>query len=174
MGDDQQSDKPRVYVSAFFCQEMIREPDKDLLTAIRIADSFAAVPIELSPTFDGEGEPPPFSPMRTYLPLDAHAVIAFRSEAPVEFTASLRGTGPNGEIMPGGFEDHPCKIGADGAGYTLNANVRVPTDQKGTYWFEIYVDGELATKLPLRIEHPDSSFGQQSVKLQVRISESPC
>jgi hypothetical protein len=87
----------------------------------------------------------------------------------------MRGVRPDGERLPGGFQDLECKIGADGAGYTLNLNARVPTDREGTFWFEIYVDGELATKLPLRIVHPEMTFetGQQVVRLQAHIPPEP-
>ena len=175
MADDQQSDKPRVYVSAFFCQETIREREKDFLTAVRIAESFAAVPVEITPIFQGEGEPPEFPALKVYPPLDAHAVAMFRSEQPIEFTCSMRGVRPDGGRWPGGFEDLKCKIGEDGTGYTLNLSLRIPTDQEGTFWFEIYVEGELATKLPLRIVHPEMTFGtgQQVVKLLARIPEPP-
>jgi len=176
MADNQQADKPRVYVAAFFCQDIIRERDNDFLTAVRIAESFAAVPVEITPVFQGEGQLPEVPAIRVYPPLDAHAVVMFRSEQPIEFTCSMRGVMPDGELWPGGFQDLKCRIGADGAGYTLNLSIRIPTDREGTFWFEIYVEGELATKLPLRIAHPEMTFGtgQQVVKLMAPIPEEAC
>jgi hypothetical protein len=111
--------------------------------------------------------------MTVYPPLSTHALIFFRSEGQVSFTASMKGIGPDGEPVLGGFENMRIDIRDDGAAHVLKANVKVPTEKVGTLWFEISVDGETAMKLPMRIVHPEFRFesGQQTVKL--RVDEAP-
>ena len=51
-------------------------------------------------------------------------------------------------------------------GYTLSADIKIAVAEEGDYWFEIYIEDQLATKVPLRITHSkkfvDLEFPQQS------------
>src|SRR5579864_1184110 len=132
--------KPRVYVSAFLCQSTIREQG-DLLTAVRIVDGFTTSAIGELTT----GEV-------MYFPVNVSAVVIFRAEMPSKSTLTIKVRDPRGEELQGtrSFSVHSKSLIE---GHTLNINFRVPGQKEGDFWFEVYVDDELATKVPLRITH---------------------
>src|SRR5271165_6829946 len=161
MADEQPDQLPRIYASAFLCHELIFEEEKNLLTAIRISNTYAAFPIEI--LYGGK------SVAKVFEPLDTHIVLTVWSEEDASFTVTLKGIQPDGSPAPGGITDEPIVLGGDKKAHTLKVNVRIQTSLIGTFWFELYIINDLVMRLPLHIVHPDPTYE----KGQVRIELSP-
>lgn len=137
-------EKPRVYVSALVCGDVIREAPLHggplMLTLVRVSQGFAADPSET---------------------ISFYVVSTFTAEQPCSFRFLLRVVAPNGVQVTCVTHDYKIGQGADGA--TLSSKVAIPATIGGDYWFELLVDDEVATKIPLRILHalPDFSPEQE-------------
>ena len=140
MGIMSDSAKPRRYVSAFLCQYTMREKN-DLLTAVRIVEGFTTSVIAELTT----GEV-------MYFPVSASAVVIFRSEEPSESVLTIKVKDPGGSELQG-TSRFTVRSRSLIEGHTLNINFRIPGDKEGDFLFEVYLDGEIAAKLPLRITH---------------------
>lgn len=100
MSDIEHGGKPRVYVSAFFCESVVREKN-DLLTAIRINEGVR--PLRVTPQLP-DGTPDLRNRSLIFQPLRISAVVKFCSEEPTEFMFRLNGTrGAMGRL---GLRDH--------------------------------------------------------------------
>lgn len=127
-----------VYVSAFFCDRVLREHD-GILSAIRVVDLFS-VPVP-------EAMAQPFTPR-----LETHLIIIFRSEAPAKVIATVRATDPKGRT-----QEHPFPIVLTGVPgmyvYTASIDLFINGVLEGTNWYDILVNGSLANRLPLHVKH---------------------
>jgi hypothetical protein len=132
--------KPRRYVCAFICQHTMRERD-NLLTAIRLVEGFTTSPIGQLAT----GQV-------MYFPINASAVIIFRSDEPCESVLTIKVIDPSGRELEG-TSTFTVRSKSLVEGHSLNVNFKIPGDKEGDYVFEVYLDGEIATKVPLRITH---------------------
>jgi len=80
MSDIEHGGKPRVYVSAFFCESVVREKN-DLLTAIRINEGYIVRPLRVTPQLP-DGTPDLRNHSLIFQPLRISAVVKFCSEEP--------------------------------------------------------------------------------------------
>jgi hypothetical protein len=152
MSNSETSSKPRVYVSVIFCDRIIREHATDLLTGVRITDGYVLNPVGIVPP-KADGSPDEEHPLFIALPVKFTAIIRFCSEEAVTFTWTLKGTRPNGEpLSRGPAALVPVQIGAGPDGLTVSSNISISSAEPGDYWFEVYVDGVVATKAPIRIK----------------------
>lgn len=142
-------DLSRVYVSAFFCQDVIREAKTDILTAFRLTNAVLSVPTEIPASEPG-------SPSRSiYQQVRVSAVITIYSDEAGDFDVQIRGVGPDGkQIKPEPAEPvlH-CRSGGGAAGQTITITMFIGSEKPGDFWFSVYVNDNLKTKLPLRIIH---------------------
>jgi hypothetical protein len=126
-----------VYVCAFFCNDVLNE--NGLLSAIRIVDTIKA-------EFSAPLEQVNFTDAKIQL------VIMYRTDAPCDFTMRLMGTTPDHErfSIPLGESFH-SDGGVDGA--NIVSEIGLKTKTQGTYWFDLLVEGKIATRFPLRVIH---------------------
>jgi hypothetical protein len=130
--------KPTIYVSAFFCDRVLREHD-GILSAIRVVDLFSVpVPEEMAR---------PFTPR-----LETNLIIIFRAEAPATLIVSIRATDPIGRSQEHRF---PVALTGVPGMYVFTASIALFINGalEGTNWYDIAVDGSLSTRLPLHIKH---------------------
>ncbi|SPE39785.1 hypothetical protein SBA3_3410004 [Candidatus Sulfopaludibacter sp. SbA3] len=145
--------KPRVYVNALFCDTVIKESESNLLTAVRITDGYTINPLAVPPrlpdgTLDHE------HPLMVFQPLRLSAVFNFRTEQPSEFSFVIKGTRPSGKPLSSSTPTPVMmRTGAGAEGNILNVSFTMSTDEPGDYWFEFWIDDEIATKVPIRIIH---------------------
>jgi hypothetical protein len=149
MSDIESSEKPHVYVSAFFCDSVIRD-DKNLLTAVRINDGYRIspfrAPLQLADgTVDLEHGSVIVPPLRLSL------IVRISSDNPGEFTFKITATLPSGKALRPGTLPVSFKLDGTAAGHTFNTNLNIPNVEEGDYWFSFYIDDVLATKLPMRV-----------------------
>jgi hypothetical protein len=133
-----ESGKPIVYVSAFFCDRVLREHD-GILSAIRVVDVFTvSVPEEMAQ---------PFTPR-----LETNLIIIFRAEVPVKLIVAIRATDPIGRT-----QEHKFPVALTGVPgmYVFTASIALFINGalEGTNWYDILIDGSLSTRLPLHIKH---------------------
>ena len=142
-----ESDKPKIWVSALICTDVLREDHgaRKMLTALRISNGFQATPINL--------QPDPGLPGLLFATIQFKLLVTAHCEVERTFTMTSRMVAPNGRT----FEDmQPMEnqvILSNGSGVTTVINSSISPNLAGVYWFEIFVDGELATKVPMVILH---------------------
>jgi hypothetical protein len=144
---DSQNQKSRVYVNAFLCDRLLREEDKTM-SAIRLID-FTSVDIPI-------GSAQPFVPH-----VEANLVIIFRSERAVDFVATVQGTGPDGVVFS--TYDFPVRIEGGASGHTLALTLILNGAAEGLTWFNVLLDGELASKVPLLIRYTKLPTGSPTL-----------
>jgi hypothetical protein len=130
--------KTRVFVSAFFCDRVLREQD-EVLSAIRVADLFVA--------------PVPESGAHRFVPrLETNLVVIFRSDAPVEFVAGIKSVDPRGTANA---TTMPIVMTGEPGLYVFTAVIEIFINGvlEGTHWYDISVDGALANRVPLRVKY---------------------
>ena len=150
--------KPAIYVSALICESTI-SGDDGVISAIRIADIFKAAVIEVA------ARCPHGSSQIIYVrpPIKVAALLMFRSEAPVEFEMQFHGRTSAGDLLEA---DNRALIKMDGGvrGFTLKVELLIDQRNSGDIWFEIFIDGALATKLPFRIDQQEPDNSQSSTQ----------
>jgi hypothetical protein len=124
---------------ACLCEHILEEKD-NVMSAIRIVDRYElTVPSEAVDNSDA------------VFPLDINGLISFKSggfKGQKELTITL--INPSGE-KPG----NPFKAQLRFEGNEHGANVKLrftlPAKEQGVYWLNIELDGELMSRIPLRI-----------------------
>jgi hypothetical protein len=149
------AEKPRVYVSAFLCTTTLLDKDTELLSAIQITYAFTSYPRIRIPRLP-DGSPDTDKAEMVSDPARCKMLIAMHAEAERTFDFRMKLRGPSGEHL-NEFMADPSGLQTVGAGahggLTLNIGLTISTSDSGLYWFEIYIDGEVATKLPLFVFH---------------------
>jgi hypothetical protein len=128
---------PYVQLAAF-CERVLTEQD-GVNSLIRIVDRiYPLVQAE-------EGSPPP-------TPYNLTAVIGLKSgRARGNHQLTLRPEAPSGLRLPE-FSVSVLFEGED-RGINVLIPLAVPTDQEGLFWFDVLVDQQLMTRIPLRVVH---------------------
>jgi hypothetical protein len=123
--------------AAIFCEKVLRETD-GVLSLIRVVDRW---------TVNGVAEVMPLTVIQTTLVIMLKSGI-HRGSSQITLTP----TSPSGKLMqavtlPTIFE------GDDDRGVAAIANIGFPVQEDGVYWFDLEVDGQQMTKLPLRVAY---------------------
>jgi hypothetical protein len=134
---------PYVQLAAF-CDRVLTEQD-GVNSLIRVVDRiYSMVQAE-----EGSLPPPPHN---------LTAVIGLKSGmARGNVQLSLRPEAPSGLRLPE-FSVSVLLEGED-RGINVLIPLAVPTDQEGLFWFDVLVDQQLMTRMPLRVVHRKVSLG---------------
>lgn len=125
-------------IAAFFCEKILQEKDGSL-SVIRIAD-------RLSYTLPPEGLPEGVKPMAQIAGL-----IALRSgPASGKFTLKLRSNSPSGK-QDESFYSVPIELQGGDHGQNLILNVKMGILEDGLFWFDVILDGQVLTRIPLTV-----------------------
>jgi hypothetical protein len=143
--DSPKPSKPAIYTSAFICQSSISAKN-GLVTAVNIGDIFHTSHLEFDLTLPNGIT----QTARVFPPVNVTLIMMFRSEEPTEFDLRFEGKLPNGELLPGDNRSH-VKLDRGVKGAFLNIDLTIDPRYDGEMWFEIYIDEELATKIPFLI-----------------------
>ncbi len=150
------SEKARIYVSAFICTDVIVDQKNGLLSAIRIASVFNAFPAEA--TLHEPGSAQDSRTVMVFAPIMCRVVIHVYSDNPCRFRLTLRDKRPDGSYMNPTASQTGCyEIEGGAQGLTLDVALTLAADSPGTHWVEVMIDEELVTKWPLLIIHPTAA-----------------
>ncbi len=121
--------------AALFCEKVLREVD-GVLSVIRIVDRW---------TVTGPTEQMPVSVIQTNLVLIAKSGMHRGSS-----NISVSPVSPSGVKMPA--LSFPVLFeGDDDRGIGIAAAMGFPAQEPGVYWFEVSIDEQLITRIPLRV-----------------------
>lgn len=127
------------FITALLCERVLEERD-GVKSAFRIIDQL---------TRQAVGTPPP--PVMETFAHPLGLIIRLKAGATrgtIQLNVQIRK--PSNVI----FAEMPNAIhlpGPDDAGQDLVFNMQLPIDEEGTWWFDILVNGERWTRVPLRI-----------------------
>jgi hypothetical protein len=125
--------------AAFLCQNVLQEKDGSL-SAIRIMDRAT---IHLP----SEGLPEGMKPA-----MDIKGLIAFKSgDATGDFNLTILVRRPNGTV-DGPVVTYPFKLQGGDHGQNIILQIGLGVDEEGLYWFDVRLNDETVTEIPLNVE----------------------
>jgi hypothetical protein len=128
---------------AVFSERTIQETD-GVLTLVRVVDKITARP-------PAGAEPQPQMPSfmaQLYL-----TVILKAGRARGDYLLTVRPVDPTGAQLPDSPNPVTFTDADDGAGANVIINVNLGVHHEGLYWFNILLNDQLLTRVPLRIEY---------------------
>jgi len=151
------------YVSvAAICEKVLSEKD-GLVSCIRFVDI-----LNLNIHKEKPEEP-------TGVRFAVNAFIAFKSGSFVGTKQCVlrlvTPSGKTGKLSAGAPKGYPVIFKGEGQGYNLILTIEIPASENGLYWFDVMLDDEVYTRIPLRINitwqsspsPADSENSQQTV-----------
>jgi hypothetical protein len=124
---------------AVFCEKVLQEKD-GVMSAIRIVDKFI---IDM-PSEDTE------TPQTIIPKIDINIMIALKSgDFKGKKHLKIKPISPSGQELPG-FTGPILLEGGDHGAFVV-VRYLFAGDQEGIYWFEVELDGEILTKMPMHI-----------------------
>jgi hypothetical protein len=129
---------------ALFCERILTESD-GTLSAMRIIDTLTVtVAIE-----DEPGKEPPhllFPPMKL--------LIGFRKGIATadDKKLILNVVNPSGQSVPVGMAEVTFSPESVGSGANIVFDLQLPWENYGLYWYELWMDGKVLTRVPLTIK----------------------
>lgn len=132
--------------AAVLCEKVLEEKD-GVLSAIRMVDRI--VQTAVGPA--GPEEMPP-------VPVNLTALIAFKSGgARGRHSLRLRPEAPSGLRLP--EVSLPVLFEGEDRGHNVLLNLALQADQEGLYWFDVLLDEQMVTRIPLRVVYQRLSLG---------------
>ncbi len=123
--------------TAVFCEKPLRESD-GVLSIIRIIDRI---------TISAGSQAPEEMPSQT---LHLTAVLSLKSGfLKGKYTVNIKPVTPSG--VDSGAVSMPVLFEGDDRGTNLILNFAIPIKEEGLYWFDVLIEQQLLTRMPLRI-----------------------
>ena len=124
--------------AALLCEKVLQEKD-GVISVIRMIDRITLTALASS-------SPETLQPM----PVSLYALISFKSgNAKGRHTVKLVTETPSGIRLP--EQLFPALFEGDDRGVNLVLNINVVVDQEGVYWFDVILEDQILTRMPLRI-----------------------
>lgn len=133
--------KPHVQL-ACICEKALLEPD-NVMSLIRVVDTYTLEPPSLGITLPAEIEMGLAVPLKIIVSLKSGDV---RGEHPV----GLQLVKPDHTVAS--IHEWTVMFNGDEHGVNLNIGFALRTPQYGLNWFEVLFDGEMLTRIPLRLK----------------------
>ena len=125
---------------AVFCEKVLEERD-GVISVIRVID-------RINETASGPNAPeamPPFEALLT-------AVITLKSgKARGGVQVEIEPEGPSGLKKPRAVMT--AQMEGNERGQNLIMNIQMRFEEPGPYWFSVYIDGQLITKIPFSVQY---------------------
>jgi hypothetical protein len=141
--------KARPYVgAALFCERILTE-EGGVRSFMRVIDT-------------GEIDLPPNLPLKPAIDIQAVVILKIPpEETRADYGVELIGHSPSGTRMTVGA---PVRVSIEeqGGGANIAARIAFPVEEYGVYWFDVVVDGEVLTKMPLTLRRVPSSPSSQT------------
>lgn len=131
---------------AFFCEKVLEEKD-GVSSAIRIVD-------RITHTATGPEPPEKMPPV----PIALTAVISFKSgRARGRHVLKIRPETPSANRLA--ELSLPLQFEGEDRGAQAVMQVRLQAEEEGLYWFDVFLDDVLVTRMPLRIVYQPMKVG---------------
>jgi hypothetical protein len=138
--------------AAFFCESVIEDKHDNALSAIRIIDQ---VNLVLS-----SNAPSDFPSEQTRLPVPISGILSFKTGgAPGEHIVRVEMVSPSGKRSLAHKQTLVCSKEEHG-GANLRYTATVMVMKGGLFWFDLFLDDELVTRMPLKIAIQRESLPQ--------------
>ena len=125
-------------IAALLCEKILQEKD-ETVSIIRMIDR---VTLTAQASLSPETLPP--------TPFNLSALISFKSgSARGRHTVKWRIETPSGIKLP--EQLLPVLFEGEDRGVNLILNINIVVDQEGVYWFDVLLEDQLITRIPLRI-----------------------
>ncbi len=138
------SDGPYVSVAAL-CDAVLKEADTNRISCVRFMDR-----LDVNLTF-----PVGISELPVPLIYQVHGLIAFKSGGfRGKKTIKIKLVTPSGKLAQteGGIgEGFPAFFEGGEHGFNLTLDVTLQTEEEGLYYFDVLLDDEMVTRIPLRV-----------------------
>ncbi|SRR5216683_6180302 len=135
--------------AALFCEKALQEKD-GVVSAIRIVDRVISSAIGADP-------PTSMPPLQWSITLFVSLKSGF---ARGSYSVRVTGTMPSGRAMPSA--SLPVLLEGDDRGVNIIANMTIQFQEEGLYWFDVYFEGRLLTRMPLRVVYQRMALGGQT------------
>lgn len=123
---------------AVFCEKILQETD-GVISVIRVVDR-----INIAPS--GKDAPA----QMPAIPLQLPTLLSFKSGfVRAKCQIHLRAESPSGKETT--VASFPAFFEGDDRGVNLILNLGFQAEEEGLYWFSVYIEDDLATRIPLRI-----------------------
>jgi hypothetical protein len=133
--------------AAFLCEKVLQEKD-GILSAIRIVDRIIA-------TVSGPSAPQQMPAVAVNLT----ALLIFRSgDAKGSYTVKIQPVSPSGFRAPEAAL--PIFLEGDDRSANLITNIAFQAREEGLYWFDVLLNDDLVTRMPLRLVYQRIAVGQ--------------
>lgn len=142
----EQKELYRAYLAvAVFCEKVLRESD-NVLSFIRIVDRINV----FGPAPEIKNSPIQAIPL-TMMIIFKSGILRGKQ------LISVRPIAPNGEPMP--EMSFPLLFeGDDERGNALQTNMQFQPREEGLFWFDVYLNEEFVTRMPLRVTYQQAAF----------------
>jgi len=134
---------------AMFCENVLEEKD-NVLSAIRIVDRLYVDP-------DALAEVDAKSPPHVQIVLLLKFISVGYSGTPTLHVKSVAPNGKESEL----FGATPLPFSLEKTGIQVRVNVAIAIKHGGWYWVDVYLDGEVARRVPLQIVLQKAGSEQQ-------------
>ncbi len=132
--------------AAFICEKVLTETD-GTVSAIRIIDRFFVQP--------GPGQQP--AATMPAVVMNHTLFVTFKSgSAHGRFTAKLVFRGPSGLKLQ--EVSVPVLLEGEERGANLIIPYHIQVDEEGLYWFDVYLEKKLMTRIPFRVIYQATTF----------------
>ena len=141
MADDQKVNRPYLQI-ALFCEKVLREQD-GVLSLVRVIDRLFRSGLDR--------EMQPFTHQ-------FFAVVTFKSGfMKGKMRIRLSPKSPTGEQLP--ELEFPVLFESDDRGAGVVVVLNFTFQQEGLYWFDVYLEDELVTRMPMRVVYQQAGPG---------------
>jgi Family of unknown function (DUF6941) len=130
--------------SALLSERTIQETD-GVLTLVRVVDKLTATPAIRTE--------PQSTQMPAFLASLYLTVILRAGRARGDYLLTVRPVDPTGAQLPDSDNTVTFTGNDDGAGANVLINMNLGVQHEGLYWFNILLNGQLLTRVPLHIEY---------------------
>ena len=139
-------------IAAAICERAIQDRD-GVLTLVRMID-------KITGTVAGQGSAVPDT--MPPIPVNLTLVVVLKpGEARGRFRVTLRPEAPSGQRLP--EAEVPVSFtGAPDTGANVLFGINMMAVEEGLYWFDVFLDSQLLTRTPLRVEYSPLRTGSQA------------
>ncbi len=132
--------------AAFFCEQTIEDMRDKAMSAIRMYDKTTII-------LDTAVAPPDLPSENKRLPVSLIGLVSFKTgDSPGEHTIRIGLVSPSGKTNPNVFERTFVFGDAPYSGVNVRLETTILVKQGGLFHMEVYLDGELRTRVPFEIE----------------------